>query len=104
MPGIDDAARDELRLTLRVVPRWKLNHEGWELVQAQLDELKRALESDDRSAFFRQLERLDRLGPARLARLDADDASNPSARAVPPPPPVVELVNTLVHPPGEGGR
>ena len=86
MPGIDDAARDELRLTLHVVPRWKLNEAGWGLVEAQLHEVKRALESGDRSAFFRQLERLDRLGPARLGRLDVDDALNHASEVVPPRP------------------
>jgi CATRA-associated small protein len=105
MAGIDDAAHDELRSTLQIVPRWKLNEEGWSLVEARLHGLRRALENDDRSAFFRQLEGLDRLSPPRLGRLDADDVSSRSAGgAAPPPPPVVELVNTLVHPPvGDDG-
>jgi hypothetical protein len=104
MPGMDDAARDEVRLTLQVLPRWMLNGEGWDVVEVHLLELKRALETDDRSGVFRQLERLDDLAPSRLGRLDADDDSNSTGGVVPPPPVVVELVNTLVHPPATGWR
>jgi hypothetical protein len=65
MPGMDDAARDEVRLTLQVLPRWMLNGERWDVVEVHLLELKRALETDDRSSVFRELERADP-SPRRL--------------------------------------
>ncbi len=72
MPTIDDDDRNELRLTLSVVPGWELSHSGWRSVERSLVGVRDALERDDRVSFFRHLEEIDRAAPARLARLSPD--------------------------------
>ena len=99
MPGIDDHARDELRLTLQVVPRWRLSEDGWRTIEQRLRDVRGAVERDDRIALYRHLEELDRAAPARLASL-TPDADPPGGSA--PPDPVLELINSLVHAPGGG--
>lgn len=101
MPGIDDDARDELRLTLQVVPRWRLSQDGWRTIERRLHDVREAVERDDRIALYRRLEELDRSAPTRLASL-APDADPPPGATTAPPDPVLELVNSLVHPPGGG--
>ena len=98
MPGIDQEAREELRLTLQVVPGWKLSPAGWRTVEGLLRSIGQAIEQGDRVSFFRDLEELDRAAPTRLARLSSDAGTEASA----PPDPVVELVNSLVHAPSTG--
>ena len=102
MAEIDQAAREELRLTLHVVPRWQLSADGWNQIEQILRDIASALESDDRRSFFRSLRQIDDAGPPRLARLGADDDAMRSGS--PPPAPVVELVNSLVHAPPTGGQ
>jgi hypothetical protein len=95
--GSDD--REELRLTLHVVPGWKLSQAGWRTLESSLTGVRQAIESNDRVSFFRHLEEIDRAAPARLARLspDADDAADGGSSS--PPPALLELVNSLVHAP-----
>src|SRR5688572_18001847 len=67
MPTIDDEAREELRLTLHVVPGWALSPAGWRAIEGSLIGVRHALERDDRGALFRHLAEIDRAAPARLA-------------------------------------
>ncbi|MGH2539086.1 MAG: CATRA system-associated protein [Actinomycetota bacterium] len=99
MPGIDDDARDELRLTLQVVPRWQLSDEGWGTVEQMLIAIRDAVVRDDRVSFYRHLAELDRAAPRRLARLAPDEAHGTTTAA---PEPVLELMNSLVHAPAAG--
>ena len=94
--GSDD--REELRLTLHVVPGWKLSQAGWRTLESSLTGVRQAIESNDRVSFYRHLEEIDRAAPARLARLspDADAADGGSSS---PSPALLELVNSLVHAP-----
>ncbi len=103
MPTIDDDDRNELRLTLGVVPGWTLSHEGWRSIESSLVSVRDALERNDRISFFRHLEEIDRAAPSRLARLspDADTGGGDSSS---PPETVLELVNSLVHAPDRGAR
>jgi hypothetical protein len=101
MPGIDDHARDELRLSLQVVPRWRLSDDGWRTIEQRLRDVREAVERDDRIALYRHLEELDRSAPTRLASLSPDADASP-AESTAPPDPVLELVNSLVHAPGAG--
>jgi CATRA-associated small protein len=103
MPTIDDDDRNELRLTLGVVPGWKLSHAGWRSIQSSLDGVRDALERNDRISFFRHLEEIDRAAPARLARL-SPDAGTGGGDSSSPPETVLELVNSLVHAPDQGAR
>jgi len=104
MPGIDEAARKELRLTLQVVPRWQLSGDGWHRVEALLHDVAQAIARDDGPSFYRVLRQIDGAGPTRLARLGPDEATAPGGSGSPPEP-VVELINSLVHAPpaGAGG-
>lgn len=101
MPGIDDDAREELRLSLQVVPGWQLSEDGWRTVERYLVGVREAVERNDRVSFFRHLQEIDRAAPPRLARLapDADPGRHGSST---PPEPVLELINSLVHAPEAG--
>ena len=101
MPTIDDEAREELRLTLHVVPGWALSPAGWRAIEGSLIGVRHALERDDRGALFRHLAEIDRAAPARLARLSPGDGAGDGSSSSPPAI-VLELVNSLVHPPARG--
>jgi hypothetical protein len=104
MPGIDEAARKELRLTLQVVPRWQLSGDGWRQVERLLVDVIDAIARDDGPSFYRSLRQVDAAGPTRLARLGPDeDLASPGDSSAPPAP-VVELINSLVHAPAGGGE
>ena len=103
MPTIDDSDRNELRLTLGVVPGWELSHTGWSAVERSLVGVRNALERGDRVSFFRHLEEIDRAAPARLARLSPDAGMGDTGSSSPPEP-VLELVNSLVHAPDPGSK
>lgn len=98
---IDDDAREELRLTLQVVPRWRLSGDGWRTIEQHLLDVQAALERNDRIAFYRHLQELDRAAPTRLAQL-TPDADPGRAASIAPPEPVLELLNSLVHAPADG--
>ncbi|MET0801080.1 MAG: CATRA system-associated protein [Actinomycetota bacterium] len=98
MPGIDDDARDELRLSLQVVHRWQLSDEGWRSVERLLIAVRDDVLKDDRVSFFRHLAELDRAAPTRLARLAPDEPQTAAGA----PEPVLELMNSLVHAPASG--
>lgn len=100
MAGIDEDAREELRLTLQIVPRWRLSGDGWRTIEQHLLDVQTAVERNDRIAFYRHLRELDEAAPARLARLAPDD--EPATAGSAPPEPVLELINSLVHAPGDG--
>lgn len=103
MPTIDDDDRNELRLTLNVVPGWELSPTGWSTVRRSLVGVQNALERGDRVSFYRHLEEIDRAAPARLARLSPDADMTDGAPSSPPEP-VLELVNALVHAPDPGSK
>jgi hypothetical protein len=105
MPGIDDAAREELRLTLAVVPRWKLSADGWDRIAQLLIDIRRSIAADDAPTFYRHLRSIDEAAPTRLARLEPDNEAESSRGGLTrPPEPLIELVNSLVHAPaGEQG-
>ena len=102
MTTIDDDDRNELRLTLGVVAGWRLSHTGWRSIESSLVSVRDALEHDDRISLFRHLEEIDRAAPARLARL-SPDAGTGGGDSSTPPETVLELVNSLVHAPDQGG-
>lgn len=110
MPPLSDDQLGEVLSTVRLVPRWRLSPAAWEGMEAALRTLQRAIGSDDERATFAALAEVERFGPTRLASIGADQEHGPGHdERVPPPEPVVELLNTLVHPtggwsPSGGGR
>ena len=104
MPMIDDDAREELRLTLHVVPGWRLSDDGWRTIERSIIDVRHALERDDRVAFFRHLGEIDGAAPTRLARLSPDGGDAGDGGSSAPPESVLELVNSLVHAPDPGSR
>ena len=98
MTTIGSGDREELRLTLHVIPGWKLSQDGWRTLESSLTGVRKAIESNDRVSFYRYLEEIGRAAPMRLARLspDADAADGGSSS---PPQALLELVNSLVHAP-----
>jgi hypothetical protein len=85
--------------TVRLVPRWTLAASEWSGVAAALRGLATAVESGNPKQVLKASEHLDSLyPPTRLSAISHGSAGGP--RREPPPPDVMELVNTLVHPSG----
>ena len=85
--------------TVRLVPRWTLASQHWSGVADALKLLDSAIRSGEEKQVRKASENLDSLyPPTRLAAIPHGPAS--AARREPPPPEVLELVNTLIHPSG----
>lgn len=92
---------DDVLTTVRIVPRWPLPADGWPDVEAALAALQQAFESGDARQVRRAGANLESLGPVtRLAAISGRPGAPPR---VPPPPSILELVNTLIHPSGGWG-
>ncbi len=96
MPSFDESVQDALT-TIRLVPRWELAPGEWTSVEAALTQLEAAISSRDGRALARALVQLEDHGPRRLAAIPS---SSHAGFEESPPPPVLELVNSLVHPAG----
>lgn len=94
----DEVVGDALT-TVRLVPRWTLATADWDGVADSLRQLAAAVESGNPKLVLRASEQLDSLyPPTRLSAIPHGATGSP--RREPPPPDVMELVNTLVHPSG----
>jgi hypothetical protein len=83
--------------TVRLVPRWTLPSHHWDGVAEALKALESAFRSGNRKVVLKAAENLDSLyPPTRLSAIPHGPAAAP--RREPPPPEVMELVNTLIHP------
>jgi hypothetical protein len=95
MSSFDDALQDALT-TVRLVPRWQLAAGEWSAVEVALARFGTAIASQDGRALAQALEQLEDHGPSRLAAIPRS-GGEPAGE---PPRPVLDLVNTLVHPTG----
>lgn len=94
----EDLQRD-IDSTLELVPRWRLDATEWEAVGADLQRLTEAQAAGDGKAADAALVALEDHGPTRLAAIRGREDPAVSARR-PPPEPVTELLNSMVHPAG----
>ena len=94
----DEAVADALT-TVRLVPRWTLPSAHWEGVSDALEVMAAAVRSGNPKLVRKASQGLDGLyPPTRLSAIPRAGGAAP--QRVPPPPDVMELVNTLVHPSG----
>ena len=94
-----DVVVSDALTTVGLVPRWKLERDDWDGVADALREMAAAVESGNAKLVRRASERLDGLyPPTRLSAIPRGTGG--SSHQEPPPPDVMELVNTLVHPSG----
>lgn len=85
--------------SVRLVPRWTLAKPAWGAVADALQKLADAIATGDPRLVQRATERLDACyPPTRLAAIRSTHGAE--GRREVPPPEVMELVNTLVHPSG----
>lgn len=91
----DEAVQDALS-TVRLVPRWTLSADGWPRVDAALERLRAAIASGSAREVTGAMAQLEDLGPTRLSAVGGSTGAASGRQA--PPPAVLELVNTLVHP------
>ena len=96
MPITLQEAVDDALSTVRVVPRWQLDADEWQPVEAALDDLDQAIASADVRAVRAAMTALEDLGPTRLMAIPRSSTADAPPRD--PPERVLELVNTLVHP------
>lgn len=96
MPITLQEAVDDALSTVRLVPRWQLDADEWQPVEAALDDLDQAIASGDVRAVRAAMTALEDLGPTRLIAIPRSSAADAPPRD--PPERVLELVNTLVHP------
>ena len=89
----------DVMTTLRLIPRWRLPTEEWGSVQASLERLSDAMDRGDAGAVATALEEVEARGPGRLASI-ARSAPGGAVDRMAPPDPVLEILNTLVHPAG----
>jgi hypothetical protein len=81
--------------TVRLVPRWDLDPDGWSAVWDGLARLDRAVAERDGPGLRRALEDIEAHAPTRLAAIGRSD---PAAERREPPQAVLDIVNTLIHP------
>jgi hypothetical protein len=96
MPISLQEAVDDALSTVRLVPRWRLDADEWQPVEAALDDLDQAITSGDVKAVRFAMSALEDLGPTRLMAIPRSATADQPPRD--PPSRVLELVNTLVHP------
>ena len=95
MPRFEEVAEDALT-TVRLVPRWQLEPAAWASVAACLARLADAIAARDARAVHRALTELEDHGPTRLSAIRRDPSAGDRRAA--PPPAILDVVNTLVHP------
>jgi hypothetical protein len=95
VPAFEDLVQDALT-TVRLVPRWDLEADDWSAVEDGLARLSRAVAERDGPALRRALEDIEAHGPTRLAAITRSPVGSVERRE--PPPAVLDIVNTLVHP------
>ncbi|MFB7943902.1 CATRA system-associated protein [Kitasatospora phosalacinea] len=88
-PAFDAVRRDALDL-LGELPAWQLPAAGWQRVATALAAAAEAAAATDAEALDAALADLELAGPVRITRLG-------STPVLPPPPPVRERTNHLVH-------
>jgi len=96
MPITLQEAVDDALSTVRLVPRWQLDPDEWQPVEAALDDLDQAINSGDVRAVRAAMTALEDLGPTRLMAIPRSATVDVPQRD--PPDRVLELVNTLIHP------
>ena len=84
------------RQAARLVPRWTLHADEWPRVDAALGRLRASIASGSAREVTGALAQAGRLGLTRLSA--AGGSTAPASTREAPPPAVLELVNTLVHP------
>lgn len=94
--GPDDAVdvRAEALDVIFDAHQWRLATAQWGRIERMLDAMISALEADDLSALAAVTADLELAGPLRITRIG-------TVPAVPPPPPVRDQLNRLVHILGE---
>jgi hypothetical protein len=98
---VDEDFVADVMSTLRLIPRWRLTPDEWDPVRASLERLAGAMDRGDAPAAATALEEIEGRGPSRLASVSRSSATNESsAGPTSPPEPVLEILNTLVHPAG----
>ncbi len=95
MPTFEETVEDALT-TVRLVPRWHLDAAEWPLVAGSLTRLAEAIAAGDLRAVHAALGELEDHGPTRLAAI-ARGATGDAGRQAPPPA-IMDVVNTLIHP------
>jgi hypothetical protein len=95
VPVFEEIVEDALT-TVRLVPRWDLEPEEWQVVQAALERLDRSVATRDARGVRQALEDIEAHGPTRLAAIPRATAASPVRRELPQG--VLDLVNTLIHP------
>jgi hypothetical protein len=98
--GLSANVVEDVMSTLRLVPRWKLATGEWDEVLGSLNRLRIAMDRGDEAEVLSALDRIERLGPTRLASIAASASSGSGLEPRLPPQPVIEILNTLVHPAG----
>jgi CATRA-Associated Small Protein len=81
---------DEALGLLREVLVWRLAGDRWHIVDQAVRSLAAALAAGEPDAFREVLYDLELAGPIRVVRIE-------DAEILPPPPPVRERINQLVH-------
>jgi hypothetical protein len=89
-PDLDAESADDALMVLDDVTSWHLAEGRWATVTAALVSLADAAERGDAEAFRAATIQLELASPTRITRIGM-------APAVPPPPPVLEIVNSLVR-------
>jgi hypothetical protein len=98
---VDEDLVADVMSTLRLIPRWRLGGDQWDAVGGSLGRLAEGMSSDDAPAVASALEEIERHGPSRLASIARPDPGAGLGRErTAPPEPVLEILNTLVHPAG----
>ena len=94
-PGVvmtsEDAARERVSETLVLMRGWRMGPDGWDRVHHALERVQEAIGRRDVSAVHRAIDEIETYGPRRLAIM---------SEGGPPPEPTLELINTLINPPG----
>jgi hypothetical protein len=86
----DEELVEDARAVLRDVASWRLTEARWATVAEVLTALAGALESGDTEGFRTATIELELVSPTRITRIGAEPK-------VPPPPPVREITNSLIH-------
>ena len=95
MATFEEIVEDALT-TVRLVPRWRLDADTWPAVEEALARLDRSIAQRDAPGVRLALADIEAHGPTRLAAIPNVREEAPERRD--PPPAVLDIVNTLVHP------
>jgi hypothetical protein len=86
--GVD--VRAEALSVISDIKQWQLTDARWQAIDQMLAAVAAALETDDPEALAAAIAELELAGPVRLTRIGAPPV-------VPPPPPIRDRLNLLVH-------